>query len=78
MRYCFFTIFTNEQLAQVAGKRPTSKVALQKIPGIGEAKTNKYGQAVIGMVATITKQQKGNDSIYFLIDYFAKLLLFGR
>ena len=52
-----YTIFTNEELAQIAGQRPKSKSALQKIPGIGEAKVNKSAQEVLAIVAAITGQQ---------------------
>ncbi len=56
-----YTIFTNEQLAQIAGKRPGSKGALQEIPGIGEAKTAKYGSEVMSLVAEVSRQQADNE-----------------
>lgn len=39
-----YTIFTNEQLAQLARKRPESATAFLKIDGIGNAKIEKYGK----------------------------------
>jgi superfamily II DNA helicase RecQ len=52
-----YTLFTNEQLSQIAVHKPESKTALQSIPGIGEAKINKYGQSVLDCLATISGQQ---------------------
>ena len=45
-----FTIFTNAQLADVAQKRCTTLEALREIPGIGEARTEKYGADVLDLV----------------------------
>lgn len=42
-----YTIFTNEQLAEVARLRPSSKAALGEIEGIGEGRVTKYGEAVL-------------------------------
>ncbi len=52
-----YTIFTNEQLAQMSSKRPKNKAELQKIQGVGEAKVSKYGQATLDLVELISKQQ---------------------
>ncbi|KPA12378.1 HRDC domain-containing protein [Candidatus Magnetomorum sp. HK-1] len=57
-----YTIFTNEQLANISEKRIQSKSNLQKIDGIGEARVNKYADTVIKIVAEINKQQKENPS----------------
>lgn len=48
-----YTIFTNEQLAQIAKKRPGSKAALQEIPGVGSGKTSKYGDMLLSILAEI-------------------------
>lgn len=45
-----YTIFTNEQLAKVVKNRITTKAGLQEIDGVGEARINKYGEAVIRIV----------------------------
>ncbi len=58
-----YTIFTNEQLAQIAGKRPASKGALQEIPGIGEAKTAKYSSDVLRLVTEVSRHQAGREKI---------------
>ena len=52
-----YTIFTNEELAQISIQRPKSNAALQQIPGIGEAKVNKSSQEVLAIVSTTTEQQ---------------------
>ena len=46
-----FTIFTNEQLADIARNRPTTVKELTEIAGIGRARTDRYGEAVIELVA---------------------------
>lgn len=38
-----YTIFTNEQLAQMVQSQARTKSDLQKIPGVGEARIDKYG-----------------------------------
>ena len=42
-----YIIFTNIQLAKIAVTRPTSLNALQDIEGIGNAKREKYGKAIL-------------------------------
>ncbi|HID69423.1 MAG TPA: hypothetical protein EYP35_02930 [Desulfobacterales bacterium] len=53
-----YTIFTNEQLAQIAGKRPENKAGLQEIAGIGTAKIDKYADTVLALLAEINQQQR--------------------
>ncbi len=38
-----YTVFTNEQLAQMVRTRATTKAALEKIAGVGDARIEKYG-----------------------------------
>ena len=45
-----YTIFTNEQLANVATTRPENVAQLQEVEGIGEAKAEKYGEGLIEVV----------------------------
>lgn len=45
-----FTIFTNSQLADIAQKCCATLGALREIPGIGEARTEKYGADVLALV----------------------------
>ncbi|MDP6630776.1 MAG: HRDC domain-containing protein [Kiritimatiellia bacterium] len=46
-----YAIFTNEQLAAIATKRPTTTNGLQEIEGIGEAKAKKYGSGALDVIA---------------------------
>ena len=45
-----YTIFDNQQLAQMVQKRVTSKQELLNIAGIGEARVEKYGAAVLELL----------------------------
>ena len=45
-----YTIFTNEQLAQISKNRATDRKELMQIDGIGEARATKYGEQVTDMV----------------------------
>ncbi len=38
-----YSIFTNEQLAAMTREKPNSRSALRSIPGVGEARAEKYG-----------------------------------
>jgi superfamily II DNA helicase RecQ len=42
-----YTVFTNEQLAQMVQKKVNSKAGLKEIEGVGEARVEKYGEAVL-------------------------------
>ena len=46
-----YTIFTNEQLAQICEKKVSSKTDLKKIPGIGDIKADNYGEDVIKIIS---------------------------
>jgi superfamily II DNA helicase RecQ len=46
-----YTIFTNEQLAQMVQQKATTKAALEKIAGVGEARVEKYGWRVLEVLA---------------------------
>jgi superfamily II DNA helicase RecQ len=45
-----YTIFTNEQLAQMVTSGVTSKAGLEKIDGIGEARVAKYGERFVELL----------------------------
>jgi superfamily II DNA helicase RecQ len=45
-----FTLFTNEQLAEMVRRRVTSITALGAIAGVGEARTQKYGKAFVAVL----------------------------
>jgi superfamily II DNA helicase RecQ len=42
-----YTVFTNEQLAQMVQARAATKSALEKIAGVGDARIEKYGERVL-------------------------------
>ncbi len=46
-----YVIFHNSTLLEVARRRPISLTALMSIPGIGTTKLERYGTAVLGVVA---------------------------
>ncbi len=45
-----YSVFTNEQLAEIVKARPESATALGKVPGIGEARVEKYGAAFLAVL----------------------------
>jgi superfamily II DNA helicase RecQ len=42
-----YVVFTNEQVAEMVKKRVSTKAALKEIEGVGEARVEKYGAAVL-------------------------------
>lgn len=42
-----YNLFTNEQLAELVLRRVGSAAAMREIPGVGEARTEKYGAAFL-------------------------------
>lgn len=42
-----YVVFTNEQLAEMVRKRVSTRVGLKEIEGVGEARVEKYGAAVL-------------------------------
>jgi len=52
-----YTVFTNEQLAQMVQARATTKAALEKIAGVGDARMEKYGPKVLNFL----QSQWGED-----------------
>ena len=45
-----FVVFSNAALAGIAHLRPTTLTELLKVPGVGPAKVNAYGEDIIGIV----------------------------
>ncbi len=66
-----YNILTNDQMAKIAENKVSAKQELQKIGGIGEARTQKYGEAVIKIVAEAksgdekTKNETKEQSLLF-------------
>lgn len=56
-----YTVFTNEQLAQIAGRRITDKAALAGLDGVGEARIAKYGEEVFRVVVEMDRQQRRGE-----------------
>ncbi len=52
-----YTIFTNDQLAQISQKRVMEKASLQQISGVGDARVKKYGDDVISIVRNPTHKK---------------------
>jgi superfamily II DNA helicase RecQ len=42
-----YTIFTNEQLAQIVQARAASKSALEQVVGVGDGRVGKYGERIL-------------------------------
>jgi superfamily II DNA helicase RecQ len=42
-----YTVFTNEQLAQIVQARATSKSALEQVVGVGDGRVGKYGERIL-------------------------------
>lgn len=45
-----YALFTNDQLAEMVQKRALSAAALGEIPGVGEARVEKYGEAFLAVL----------------------------
>ena len=45
-----YAVFTNEQLAEMARRSPRNRADLAKIEGVGDARLNKYGEAVLRLI----------------------------
>ncbi len=45
-----YTVFTNDQLAAMVEKKITAKAGLKEIDGVGDARVEKYGDAVIAIL----------------------------
>jgi superfamily II DNA helicase RecQ len=56
-----YTIFTNEQLAEMARRSIQSRADLGKIDGVGEARLSKYAEAVLRVVASAPESLGGSD-----------------
>ena len=49
-----YVVFTNVTLDVLAERAPTTLDGLNVIPGIGPAKRERYGQAVVDLIAEMT------------------------
>jgi superfamily II DNA helicase RecQ len=46
-----YTVLTNEQLAQIVQKKVGTKAGLKEVGGVGEARVEKYGEAMLKVLA---------------------------
>jgi len=46
-----YVVLTNEQLAQMVKNKSSSKAALKEIEGVGDARVEKYGDALLQLLA---------------------------
>jgi superfamily II DNA helicase RecQ len=46
-----YTVFTNEQLAQMVQQKAATKADLERIVGVGDARVQKYGERVLETLA---------------------------
>ena len=53
-----YNVFMNDQLAVMVQKRVISKAGLKEIEGIGDARIEKYGEAVLAILKEAFSQQK--------------------
>jgi superfamily II DNA helicase RecQ len=45
-----YALFTNDQLADMVQRRVSTMGALREIPGVGESRVEKYGEAFLGIL----------------------------
>jgi len=57
-----YVICTNRQFAAMVKSRPQSLSKLAEIDGFGKAKLEKYGQEILGILATTPVDQKGDGA----------------
>ena len=46
-----YVVLTNEQLAQMVQKKVNTKAGLKEVEGVGEARVEKYGEALLQLLA---------------------------
>jgi len=52
-----YTVFTNEQLAQMVQRGVNSKAALREIEGVGEARIEKYADRILLVLSSLVQPQ---------------------
>jgi superfamily II DNA helicase RecQ len=48
-----YTVFTNEQLAQMVQQQVGSKADLERIVGVGDSRVEKYGERILQALAAL-------------------------
>lgn len=57
-----YALFTNEQLAQMAQQRMTTKADLAALDGVGPARLEKYGEAFLNLLLSARVHDPGTSS----------------
>ncbi len=58
-----YNVFMNDQLAVMVGKKITTKAGLREIDGVGDARVEKYGDAVIAILKEeLSNLEKKNET----------------
>ncbi|MFN9703975.1 MAG: HRDC domain-containing protein, partial [Planctomycetota bacterium] len=52
-----YTLFTNSQLAELSRRCPHSKAGIEATDGIGPAKVERYGEALLGLLQSWPEQR---------------------
>ncbi len=51
-----YVIFHDKTLIELAGAKPTSRAEMAKVPGVGDAKLDRYGPAFLEVIATFLSE----------------------
>ena len=54
-----YAVFTDAELAEIAKLSPLTLAGMQKIPGIGKKKMEKYGNVLVENIQTIADEENG-------------------
>jgi superfamily II DNA helicase RecQ len=57
-----YTIFMNEQLAAMVQNKVSNKAGLREIEGVGDARVDKYGDAVLKILQSEPQPGQGQDN----------------
>ena len=57
-----YVIFHDKTLIELAAARPGSRAEMANVPGVGEAKLDRYGPAFLSVIAEYELQDGGAES----------------
>ncbi len=58
-----YTIFTNEQLAQIVQKKAHNKADLEQIAGLGNARIAKYGERLLQLLNGLSREGGSSEPV---------------